>query len=91
MRGKRCKENLGKKVKKKSRQWKTNHSLFFPHAHFLPVEKNIKDPQRQSSSTHHRATPLWSTTEKKHRKNSHLIIHCPTSEEVSERVNEQSE
>ena len=23
---------------------------------------------------------------KKHRKNSHLIIHCPTSEGVSERV-----
>ena len=34
---------------------------------------------------------LWSKIEKKHRQNSHPIIHCPTSEgvsEVSERANE---
>ena len=34
---------------------------------------------------------LWSKIEKKLRQNSHLIIHCPTSEgvsEVSERANE---
>ena len=27
---------------------------------------------------------LWSKTGKKHRQNSHSIIHCPTSERVSE-------
>ena len=34
---------------------------------------------------------LWSKMKKKHRQNSHPIIHCPTSEgvsEVSERANE---
>ena len=36
---------------------------------------------------------LWSIKEKKHRQNSHPIIHCPTSEgvsEVSERTSERS-
>ena len=31
---------------------------------------------------------LWSRIEKKHRTNSHLIIHCPTSSGVSERASE---
>ena len=38
-----------------------------------------------------RSLALWSKIEKKHRQNSHPIIHCPTSEgvsEVSERANE---
>ena len=34
-------------------------------------------------------TPLWARTEKQHRMNSHLIIHFPTSEGVSE-VSEQA-
>ena len=37
---------------------------------------------------------LWSKIEKKHRQNSHPIIHCPMSEgisEVSERANERTD
>ena len=34
---------------------------------------------------------LWSRTEKKHRKNSHLIIHFPTSERVTERCKQTKE
>ena len=30
------------------------------------------------------AATLWARVEKKHRINSHLIVHCPTSEGVSE-------
>ena len=43
--------------------------------------------------THQLATTLWARIKKKHRINSHLIIHCPMSEgvsEVSERASERS-
>ena len=53
--------------------------------------------QRQTDSVGHASEklavcllvrPLWSKIEKKHSQNSHPIIHCPTSEGVSERANE---
>ena len=37
----------------------------------------------------HYETLHYGPEQKKNRKNSHLIIHCPTSEDVSERVNER--
>ena len=56
-----------------------------------PVASQISAAKMDMASTPGRTRTLWSKTEKKHRQNSHLMIHFPTSEgvsEVSERANE---
>ena len=60
---------------------------FFPHVeHVLTVGDVFwsSDPGEVPHEVGEVVMALWAKKEKKHRMNSHPIIHCPTSEGVSE-------